>query len=64
VVAIAREAERVNRAADALEHAIAHGAYAGRLEAAQIVLHGAGVGGAATARMEMAREAICAVQLV
>jgi glutathione S-transferase len=36
--AIAREAERVNRAADALEHAIAHGSYAGRLNAAQIVL--------------------------
>src|SRR6516225_10765169 len=29
-VAIAREAERVNRAADALEHAVACGAYAGR----------------------------------
>jgi glutathione S-transferase len=37
-VAIAREAERVNRAADVLEHAIARGAYAGRLDAAQIVL--------------------------
>lgn len=37
-VAIAREAERVNRAAAALEHAIARGAYAGRLDAAQIVL--------------------------
>jgi glutathione S-transferase len=32
------EAERVNRAADALEGAIARGAYAGRLNAAQIVL--------------------------
>jgi len=32
------EAERVNRAVDALEGAIARGAYAGRLNAAQIVL--------------------------
>ena len=38
VEAIAREAVRVNRAADALEGAIARGAYAGRLNAAQIVL--------------------------
>ena len=37
-VAIALEAERVNRAADALESAIARRAYAGRLNAAQIVL--------------------------
>ena len=37
-VAIAREAERVNRAADALESAIARRAYEGRLNAAQIVL--------------------------
>jgi glutathione S-transferase len=36
--AIARESERVTRAADALEGAIAGGAYAGRLDAAQIVL--------------------------
>jgi glutathione S-transferase len=35
---IARESTRVNRAADALELAIAHGAYAGRINAAQIVL--------------------------
>jgi glutathione S-transferase len=38
VEAIAREAMRVNRAADALEGAIAGGAYAGRLNAAHIVL--------------------------
>jgi glutathione S-transferase len=38
IEAIARESVRVNRAADALEDAIAHGAYAGRLNAAQIVL--------------------------
>ena len=37
-VAIARESERVNRAADALEAEIARGAYAARLDAAQIVL--------------------------
>ena len=37
-VAIARESERVNRAADALESAIARGAYGGGLDAAQIVL--------------------------
>jgi glutathione S-transferase len=36
--AIAREASRVNRAADALEAAVAGGAYAGRLNAAHIVL--------------------------
>jgi glutathione S-transferase len=36
--AIARESVRVNRAADALEGAIARGAYVGRLNAAQIVL--------------------------
>ena len=41
--AIAREAVRVNRAADALEDAVARGAYAGRLNAAQIVL-GAALG--------------------
>jgi len=35
---ISREAERANRAADALEAAIARGAYAGQLNAAQIVL--------------------------
>lgn len=35
---IARESARVNRAADALEGAIARGAYVGRLNAAQIVL--------------------------
>jgi glutathione S-transferase len=35
---IAHESERVNRAADALEGAIARGAFAGRLNAAQIVL--------------------------
>jgi glutathione S-transferase len=35
---IARESARVNRAADALERAVAQGAYAGRLNAAQIVL--------------------------
>lgn len=38
VEAIARESARVNRAADALEGAIARGGYAGRLNAAQIVL--------------------------
>ena len=38
VAAIIRESERANRAADALEDAIAHGAYAGRLNAGQIVL--------------------------
>jgi len=38
VAAIAREAMRVNRAADALEGAIARGPCAGRLNAAQIVL--------------------------
>jgi glutathione S-transferase len=38
VEAIARESVRLNRAADALEGAIARGAYAGRLNAAQIVL--------------------------
>ena len=38
VETIARESVRVNRAADALEGAIARGAYAGRLNAAQIVL--------------------------
>jgi glutathione S-transferase len=38
VAAIARESARVNRAADALEGATAHGAYGGRLNAAQIVL--------------------------
>ena len=37
-VAVAREAERVNRAVDSLEYAIARGAYAGRLDAAQTVL--------------------------
>jgi len=36
--AISHESEPVNRAADALEGAIARGAYAGRLNAAQIVL--------------------------
>lgn len=35
---IAREATRVNRAADALEVAVANGAYAGPINAAQIVL--------------------------
>jgi glutathione S-transferase len=35
---IARESVRVNRAADALEGAVAQGAYAGRIDAAQIVL--------------------------
>jgi glutathione S-transferase len=38
VEAIAREAERVNRAADALQEAVARDAYAGPLNAAQIVL--------------------------
>ena len=38
VESIARESERVNRAADALERAVAHGAYAGRINAPQIVL--------------------------
>jgi glutathione S-transferase len=38
VEAIARESVRVNRAADALEGAIPRGAYAGPLNAAQIVL--------------------------
>jgi len=37
-VAIARGCGRVNRAADALVSGIARGAYAGRLDAAQIVL--------------------------
>lgn len=37
-VAIERESERVNSAADALESAIARGAYGGRPDAAQIVL--------------------------
>lgn len=35
---IARESTRVNRAADALEGAVARGAYAGRIDAAQIAL--------------------------
>jgi glutathione S-transferase len=35
---IARESTRVNRAADALESVVAQGAYAGRINAAQIVL--------------------------
>jgi glutathione S-transferase len=35
---IARESTRVNRAADALERAVAQGAYAGRINAAQIAL--------------------------
>jgi len=35
---IARESTRVNRAADALEDAVARGAYAGRIDAAQIAL--------------------------
>jgi len=35
---IARESTRVNRAADALEAAVARGAYAGRIDAAQIAL--------------------------
>jgi glutathione S-transferase len=38
VESIARESARVNRAADALESAVARGAYAGRINAAQIVL--------------------------
>jgi len=38
VESIARESTRVNRAADALESAVAQGAYAGRINAAQLVL--------------------------
>ena len=38
VEAITRESVRVNRAADAMEGAVAHGAYSGRLNAAQIAL--------------------------
>jgi glutathione S-transferase len=38
VESIARESARVNRAADALERAVAQGAYAGHINAAQIVL--------------------------
>jgi glutathione S-transferase len=38
VESIARESERVNRAADSLEGAVARGAYAGHVNAAHIVL--------------------------
>src|SRR5215469_425704 len=64
-VAIAREADWVNRAADALERAIARAPMRGGwMRRRSFWARRCGWRGDAIARMGMAREAICPVQLV